>query len=185
VQDFAAGHIAPRCALTKGASTAAHPTVSADIFKFVMRRVASPVAIVAAQRGEARGGLTATAICSVTADPPTLLVCINRKSSAGALIAECGAFSVNFLSDEQTTLARLFSTPKLRSEERFVAGSWKKSVTGAPILKDAICSFDCRVTEAVVSGTHEMFFGRVVAAETGSGDPLLYRDGYFRRIGSE
>jgi flavin reductase len=161
------------------------PTVTPDLFKFVMRHVTSPVAIVAVQNGDKRGGLTATAICSVTADPPTLLVCINRKSTTGVLIANCGAFSVNFLGEDQTSLARLFSSPKLGSEERFAAGIWKRSVTGAPILKGAICSFDCRVSEAVVSGTHQIFFGRVVAAETAGGDPLLYRDGYFRRIANE
>jgi flavin reductase len=171
--------------MSDGASLAVHPTVSPDLFKFAMRHVTSPVAIVAAQKGDKRGGLTATAICSVTADPPTVLICINRTSSAGALIAECGAFSVNYLADEQTVLARLFSTPRLSNEARFAAGHWKRSVTGAPILKGAICSFDCRVTEAVDSGTHQIFFGQVVAAEVGAGSPLLYRDGYFRRIANE
>lgn len=159
--------------------------VSSELYKFVMRQVASSVAVVAAQNGDRRAGLTATAICSATADPPTILVCINSASSAGALIAECGAFSVNFLTDDQTALARIFSTPKLGSEARFSGGEWKRLVTGAPILRDAVCAFDCRVSESVATGTHQIFFGSVVAAEAQSGSPLLYRDGFFRRVAAD
>jgi flavin reductase len=161
------------------------PTVSPELFKFVMRQVTSPVAVVAAQNDKRRGGLTATAICSATADPPTIVVCINRSSSAGALIKDCGVFSVNFLADDQASLARAFSTPRTSSDARFAAGSWKRLVTGAPILQGALCTFDCRVTDRVLSGTHQVFFGAVVAAEVQSGNPLLYRDGFFRRVAIE
>ena len=161
------------------------PTVSPDLFKFVMRQVTSPVAVVAAQDGDRRGGLTATAICSATADPPTIIVCINRSSSAGALIKACGAFSVNFLADDQAPLARVFSTARTSSETRFAAARWKRLITGAPILQGALCTFDCRVTDRVMSGTHQVFFGAVVAAEAQSGNPLLYRDGFFRRVAVE
>lgn len=159
--------------------------VSTDLFKAVMRQVTSPVAVIAAQIGERRAGLTATAVCSATADPPTLLVCINQTASAGLLIAEARAFSVNFLSDEQTELARLFSTPGLNSDARFAGGSWSGTPTGAPMLHGAIGAFDCRVIETVPCGSHQIFLGRVVAAVARDGDPLLYRDGFFRRIAEE
>lgn len=169
----------------KANSTGSKAAVSSDLFKFVMRQVASPVAVIAAQIGERRGGLTATAVCSATADPPTLLVCINKTASAGHLIAEAGAFSVNFLTDDQTALARLFSTPGLDSDARFAGGTWARAVTGAPLLRGAVGAFDCRVVETVPCGSHQIFLGRVVAAAAQDGDPLLYRDGFFRRIAAE
>jgi flavin reductase len=159
--------------------------ISPDLFRFVMRQVASPVSVIAAQVGECRAGLTATAVCSATAEPPTLLVCINRAASAGKLITEAGAFSVNFLTAEQTALARLFSTPGLGSDARFAGGTWTRAVTGAPMLRGAVGAFDCRVIEAMPCGTHQIFLGRVVAAEARDGDPLLYRDGFFRKIAGE
>lgn len=173
--------VADQAASATGNKTA----ISTDLFRFVMRQVASPVSVIAAQVGERRGGLTATAVCSATADPPTILVCINRTASAGILIAEAAAFSVNFLSDEQTALARLFSTPGLESDVRFAGGTWTRAVTGAPLLRGAVGAFDCRVVETVPCGSHQIFLGRVVAAEARDGDPLLYRDGFFRKIAGE
>ena len=156
--------------------------VSPEKYRFVMRQVASPVAIVAARKGKNRCGLTATAICSAAADPPTLLVCINRNASAEALIVDSGAFSVNFLAENQAGIARLFSMQKIDNEDRFAEGIWKSAVTGAPLLVGAVCTFDCKVVTTIPCGTHQIFIGRVLAADSVESSPLLYRDGYFRRI---
>jgi flavin reductase len=156
--------------------------VSPDAFRSVMRHVTAPVAVIAAQIGARRAGLTATSVCSATADPPTLLICVNHSAAACDLILEAGAFSVNFLTDMQTEIARLFSTPRLSSDDRFAGGIWSPAVTGAPVLQGAVGAFDCRVVEASSCGTHQIILGRVVAAQALEGDPLLYRDGFFRRI---
>src|SRR6266550_3538397 len=93
-------------------------------FKTVMRQVVSSVAIVTARAGKVRNGLTATAVCSVSAEPPTMLICVNRRASAESIIAESGAFAINFLTQDQHQIARLFSTSKLGAEERFAEGQW-------------------------------------------------------------
>ena len=151
-------------------------------FKTAMRQVVSSIAIITARSGKLRNGLTATAVCSVTADPPTMLVCINRNASAEGIIAETGSFAINFLAEDQHKIARLFSTSKLSPEERFAEGKWVSMATGSPVLDGAVASFDCRVESRVVSGTHHIYFGRVVAATSLDHEALLYRDGLFRRL---
>jgi flavin reductase len=156
--------------------------VTAVEFKSAMRQVVSPVAVIAAQKGNTRAGLTATAVCSATADPPTILVCINRSSRAESMITGSGAFSVNFLHEGQSGIARLFSMPKLDSDARFAEGVWTRGVTGSPLLQGAISAFDCQVIETVPCGTHSIFLGRVVAVGSAEASPLLYRDGFFQRL---
>jgi flavin reductase len=159
--------------------------VSSDLFKAVMRQVASPVAIVTAEHSGHRAGLTATAVCSVSADPPTVLICVNRHAKAEALITASGAFAINYLGADQAALARVFSTSGLTSGERFRSGEWSRGATGSPILGTAIGVLDCTVVKMLPSDTHHVFIGRVRAAEALDGPPLLYRDGYFRRLASE
>jgi flavin reductase len=159
-----------------------HPVVPEQEFKLGMRQIASSVAIVTSRAGSMRNGLTATAVCSVSAEPPTMLACVNRNASAAALIASSGSFAINFLAEEQHNIARLFSKSKLHPDERFAEGRWKSIVTGAPILEGAAANFDCQVEECVVAGSHHIYFGRVVAVASIDTDTLLYRNGLFRRL---
>ncbi|RST87660.1 flavin reductase [Aquibium carbonis] len=151
-------------------------------FKTAMRQVACSVAVITARSGKLVNGLTATAVCSVSASPPVLLVCVNKGASAEAIIAESGSFAVNFLTEEQHRVARLFSTSKLSPDERFAEGRWQAQVTGAPVLDGALASFDCLVEDCVPSGTHNIYFGRVVATASLDQEGLIYRDGSFRRL---
>ncbi|CAG1014568.1 MAG: flavin reductase family protein [Rhizobiaceae bacterium] len=156
--------------------------VSEVEFKTAMRQVASSVAIVTARSGDLRNGLTATAVCSVAATPPTMLVCINRSASAETLIQESDAFAINFLTESQHRIARLFSTSKLSPEERFADGVWGELVTGSPVLEGTVASFDCRVESRFGSGTHFVYLGRVVGVTSLDQEVLLYRDRAFRRL---
>lgn len=151
-------------------------------FKTAMRQVACSVAVITARSGKHVNGLTATAVCSVSASPPVLLVCVNKGASAEAIIAESGSFAVNFLTEEQHRIARLFSTSKLSSDERFAEGRWQSRTTGAPVLEGALASFDCLVEDCVPSGTHNVYFGRVVTTASLDQEGLIYRDGSFRRL---
>jgi flavin reductase (DIM6/NTAB) family NADH-FMN oxidoreductase RutF len=159
-------------------------SVSADDFKSAMRQVASPVAIITTAHGKQRAGLTATAVCSATADPPTILVCVNQSARTEAVIAASGRLVVNFLSEDQHEIARIFSSSKLDAEKRFAAGEWVEVATGAPVLKGSVASFDCSVDSVVFCGTHSIYLSRVEAVASSEGAPLLYRDGYFRRLGT-
>jgi flavin reductase len=153
-------------------------------FKLGMRQVVSSVAIVTSRSREVRNGLTATAVCSVSAEPPTVLACVNRNASAERIIAESGTFAINFLAEDQHNIARLFSKAKLDAEQRFGEGHWRSMVTGAPILEGAVASFDCEVEERIPSGSHHVYIGRVVAVASNGQNALLYRDGLFRKLAS-
>lgn len=159
-------------------------SVDPSAFKLSMRQIASPVGIITTREGDLRNGLTATSICSVSMEPPTMLVCVNRNASAEKTIAASGTFAINMLADAQHPVARLFSTPKLCPEDRFAGGQWTELVTGAPILEGAVATFDCVVQECITSGSHNLYIGRVIATRSLDQDILLYRDGAFRRLES-
>lgn len=166
----------------EGADTNAPANVDAAEFKMAMRQLASPVGVITARNGNIRNGLTATAICSVSTEPPTMLVCVNRNASAEAIIAARGAFAINMLTDEQHNIARLFSTSKLSPDERFAGATWSEMVTGSPVLEGAVAAFDCIVEDCIPSGSHNLYIGRVVGVTSVDHDVLLYRDGLFRRL---
>jgi len=141
-----------------------------------MGLVASSVTIVATAWNDERRGLTATAMCSLSIDPPLLLVCINRQVAAHDMINASGAFSVNVLSDRQRDVAARFSGEEgIRGADRFSGGQWGRMHTGAPVLADAMVSFDCALYQAHEVATHTIFIGRVVGVCIGQHQtPLLH-----------
>ncbi|MBB3771187.1 flavin reductase (DIM6/NTAB) family NADH-FMN oxidoreductase RutF [Angulomicrobium tetraedrale] len=150
-------------------------------FRAAMRELAAGVTIITAGRDGGRRGLTATAVCSVSADPPTLLVCINRSAEGHAAIRESGAFCVNVIAAEHQCLAERFAgRDGARGAERFEHGEWRSLATGAPVLADAVAAFDCQVIQAIDAGTHTVFLGAVTATTVSpQRAALLYRAGAF------
>lgn len=149
-----------------------------------MREVASPVAIVAAGEPDKRSGLTATAICSVSDDPPTVLVCLNKNANAHSRIIDTGFFSINFLSSDQEAIAVCFSgANKIYGEDRFAIGSWDKGLTGVPILRDAVCNFECQLVSHQAVATHTVFIGELINSQKflNSG-ALLYQHGAYKQL---
>jgi len=152
-------------------------------FRAVMRQQAGAVALICTGTTGARFGLTATAVCSLTDDPPTILVCVNRTASAHDTIESSGQFSVNLLGDCHTELAAIFSgQSELNGEDRFTVDGdyWEKHASGTPRLSGAIASMDCTVTEQQQFSSHTLFIGVV---NEGNSDedvaPLLYFRGKF------
>ncbi len=152
----------------------------ADLFKSGMRRLAAGVSVVTTREGEERHGLVATSVCSVSVEPPTLLVCINRVSASHAAIRRAGFFCINLLRESDDEIARRFTTPAER-ERRFLDREWTMLATGAPALVGALASFDNEVVEAVEVQSHTVFIGRVKAVELWQPDiaSLVYLDGGF------
>lgn len=150
-------------------------------FKLGMRRLASGVCLITTTDtdGSARG-MTATAVCSVSAQPPTLLCCVNRRNTTYDAICRSSAFAVNVLSVADRALADRFARP-LSPEEKFAAGEWRHNDRGVPLLSGALVSFGCRLDKTVVVGSHEIFFGEIETIALGSADavPLLYSHGSY------
>lgn len=160
--------------------------VDADAFRTAMRELAAGVTVVTATGPGGPRGLTATAVCSVSAEPPTLLVCVNRATEGHAAILASGAFCVNVTAHEHRPLAEHFAgRGGLRGAERFAHGAWRSLVTGAPVLDDAIAAFDCRVVQALDWGTHTVFLGAVAATHASAPErpALVYRGGAFLAAG--
>ena len=154
-----------------------------DHFKLGMRRLAAGVSLITTTNGGQRHGLVATAVNSVTADPPTLLVCINKNASAHAHVEEAGILCVNILADAHEDVASRFSSPVDR-EKRFDLGEWQQIVTGAPALVNSLVSFDCEVRQVVPYQSHPIFLAEIVGVElwAESISPLLYLDGAYRLL---
>ena len=144
-----------------------------------MRRLAAAVTIVTTRAGDVPAGLTATSVCSLTAEPPRLLACINREVDAHKLIARSRIFAVNLLTPAHRDLADLFGgRTETTGPARFAAGRWTTGRTGTPLLADAAAAFECRLVEAIDAGTHSIFIGEVEAITLLGDDapPLAYHD---------
>lgn len=153
--------------------------VDAPSFKQGMRLLSAGVTIVTTAIGTNRIGLTATAVCSLAAEPATLLACVNREAGAHDPTLQSRVFCVNVLGVEHVELARIFAD-RTRVPERFEHGQWGALKTGAPVLMDALASFDCLVGQTLRAETHTVLIGQVQAVRTSpSQRPLLYANGRF------
>lgn len=153
--------------------------IGADEFKAAMRTVPGAVAVITSQDNDSRNGMTATAVCSVSADPPQILICVNASASVRAVIERAKHFAVNFLSSGQQQVADLFSRSKLDPAFRFQVGEWRNMVTGSPTLIGTVSSLDCRVVSEVQHGSHVVIVGSVVATRSSDATPLLYHAGSY------
>lgn len=146
-------------------------------FKQAMRRLATTVAIVTTGRGDTYAGMAATAVMSVTADPPTLVVAVNRNASMSPILDEHGWFCVNLLAERHQALVGVFGGAK-SGKDRFDDGEWRFSTVNPPILADAAASLVCETTGRLDVGTHTLFVGDVRAiANHPLIDPLIWVDG--------
>jgi flavin reductase (DIM6/NTAB) family NADH-FMN oxidoreductase RutF len=145
-------------------------------FRTAMRRFAATVTIITASDHERHHGMTATAVTSVSMDPPSLLICINQKSALHDIMYRARRFCVNVLHRDQAELSAAFSGG-LPSEKRFQLGRWLRCDDGLPYLADAQANLFCRKAAALPYGTHTVFVGQV--EDVGLRDviaPLVYQD---------
>ncbi|MFG1270310.1 flavin reductase family protein [Xanthobacter versatilis] len=161
------------------------PTVSADDHRSGMRHLASGVSIITSRDGETVVGLTATAVCSVTVDPPRMVVLVNKKVAAADTILASGALCINVLAASQAHLAKVFAgmVEGVFGPARFEHGNWHSRVSGAPVLEGALATFDCRVVKVFDESTHHALLCEVLhASEPPGGEPLIYVNGAFCRV---
>ncbi|MFD1984290.1 flavin reductase family protein [Mesorhizobium newzealandense] len=165
------------------ARTSTFPSVpAAEYVTSVAQHVSSVCVITTGLDGE-RFGMTATAVSSVSAEPPRLLVCVNKSGITHEKILEAGSFCVNVLAEEQDKLALVFAGVGGNRQDRFSVGEWITLKTGAPALIGAAAVFDCLVGGTSDQSTHTVFFGDVVAtADRRGADTLLYGGRRFRQL---
>ncbi|SEP74999.1 flavin reductase [Devosia sp. YR412] len=159
------------------------PVVGHTEFRSAMAAMASTVSVVTARRGDERIGRTVTAVLSLAANPPTILISIDILSRLADLIAKTGGFSIAMLAEEQADLADAFAG-KVEAGERFSLGDWTDWPSGHPMLLGSVTALDCDVIGAMETGTHVLFAGAIVEAETTtSRKPLLWQRHAYHGLG--
>ena len=151
--------------------------VTPQSFRDGMARIGAAIHIVTTDGPAGRAGFTATAVCSVSDAPPSLLICLNRKASVYAAVRANGVLGVNVLAPEHRQLSALFGG-KTPVDERFSAARWRVGETGAPLLDGAVVNFDCRIAQASDVGGHTVLICEIVGIAGLERDEALV---YFNR----
>ncbi|GLR09361.1 4-hydroxyphenylacetate 3-monooxygenase, reductase component [Mixta theicola] len=145
-------------------------------FRDAMASLPAAVNIVTTQGSAGRCGITATAVCSVTDTPPTLLVCVNRKSAMNPVFEQNGKMCVNVLNHEQEEMARHFAgMTALTMDQRFILEGWRDGVLKQPVLQRALASLEGDIQQIQTIGTHQLYLleiRHITLAEEGNG--LIY-----------
>lgn len=149
-------------------------------FRDAMSRLASGVSVVTSIDAEGNPcGLTATAVCSVSLEPPMVLACLATSSATHDAVESAERFAINFLARDQADHARRFSTS---AGDKFDGVDWQEGVTGCPVIPGALAACECELDRSVAAGDHTVFLGRVVTVRSGDGpssDPLVYFRGAY------
>lgn len=151
-------------------------------FRNAMSHLAAAVNIVTTNGVAGQAGFTASAVCSVTDTPPTLLVCLNRNASVYSVFKENQVLCVNTLAQNHQQLSNTFGG-KTPMAERFAQGNWHQLCTGSPVLRDAAVAFDCQICQIVSVGTHDILFCEVLETQMNSGaQGLIYFDRAYHHL---
>jgi flavin reductase (DIM6/NTAB) family NADH-FMN oxidoreductase RutF len=153
--------------------------LNAERFKLVMRNIASSVAVIAVEHEGRKHGMTATAVCSVSASPPTSLIVVNRSARTHPIISEAKRFTVNILAVHHAELASRFSE---KHPDPFDGVSNRSGICGGPVLEDAAAYIECETQEEMQAGTHTIFIGAVTGGEASKSTPLLYHEGEYKSL---
>jgi flavin reductase (DIM6/NTAB) family NADH-FMN oxidoreductase RutF len=152
--------------------------LSSEEFRDVIGHFASGVTVITALHEGDRKGTTASAVSSLSLDPPMVLTCLHRDSSTGQAILASRAFGINILGEDQTSEAMSFAG----KGDKFAGVAVAAGEAGVPLLADALATLECRVTDIATGGTHHVFFGEVARASARDGAPLAYYRGKFGRL---
>lgn len=153
---------------------------TADEFRTALSRFASGVTVVTGR--DTAGvpfGITVSAFCSVSLEPPQVLICIQKKSHCNKAISESGVFVVNILSEDQELVSNVFAS---HSDDKFASTETFDGIDGAPGIVGAIASIECRKVSEADGGDHTIFIGEVERASVSDDGPLVYWRGSYRRL---
>lgn len=153
--------------------------VDQALFRNVVGHFMTGVTVITTADDERRYGVTASAVSSLSLDPPMLLVCLNRRLPTCETVGRVGAFAVNILDEGQGDLATQFAT---RQADKFQGARVIEGELGLPLLADALAHLECRVVEQVDAATHTVFIAEANTASARAGNPLAYFRGSFGRF---
>lgn len=160
------------------------PEVGETACRDYYARLASGVTVVTAHSPVGPVGSTASAVTSLSADPPLLLVCLGTGSRTLAVIEAQGRFAVNLLRESQRARAELFADPRAGSAERFAEVDHRR-VLSVPVLEDTLGWSVCLTEDIRRYGDHCLVVGRIAALRTAAGRPLLWHDRSFHTLADQ
>jgi flavin reductase (DIM6/NTAB) family NADH-FMN oxidoreductase RutF len=151
------------------------PSVDRDLFIDAMSGAVTGVSVVTTDGTGGCVGITVSAVSSVSADPPLVLVCVNRRSPAANAIRDNGVFAVSLLSTSQVLVSDTFAGRASNGPAfDFDCAEWHVGPTGCRLLSGAVSSFDCVVQIAQDAGSHTVFIGRVIHVTAAAQEPLAH-----------
>lgn len=164
-------------------SAAVRSAWAREQFLAAMGLATSAVTVVTTDGPAGQYGQTVSAVCSVSADPPHLLVCVNRSSPLASAITANECFAVNLLAANQVRVSDTFAGRTLPGAVPydFSCANWRTQVTGSPVLRGAIATIDCRLSQAVEIATHLVLIGAVAASCSWPSESLTYRSRSYGR----
>jgi flavin reductase (DIM6/NTAB) family NADH-FMN oxidoreductase RutF len=154
-------------------------SLSSDEFRDVISHFASGVTVITALHEGQPYGTTASAVTSLSLEPPMLLVCMNKQSETGRAVASSKHFGVNILGADQIDLAQRFAQ---KGGDKFAGVPVTPGKWGEPLFEEALATLECRVTEETTGGTHYVFLAEVESGTAQGGAPLAYFKGEFGRL---
>lgn len=160
-------------------STTVDP-LPASAFRHAIGHFTSGVTVLTTRSDGQDFGATASAVTSLSMEPPMLLVCVNLKSATQRAIEASGSFGVNILSADQGPLAARFATS---IADKFEGVAYRRGELGMALLDGALAQLECTVSDTIIGGTHRVFLAEVRTASVRDGDPLAYYRGQFGRFG--
>lgn len=155
--------------------------VTDEVFRDMIGRFASGVTVITTTADDGDHGTTASAVSSLSMDPPMLLICLNKTSDTKTAILKSGVFGVNILAEHQDQIAYKFAR---KGQDKFEGVEVLRGRTGIPLIENALAHLECEVNETVTGGTHTVFLARVKEASGTEGTPLTYFRGRFGRLES-
>lgn len=154
--------------------------ITRDEFRAALGRFASGVTIVTTRDAEGRlHGITVSAFCSVSLEPPLILVCIEKTTGSHYAFLESSSFVVNLLSSEQQYLSDRFAS---RLPDKFETVKYQTGIDDLPVLSGALANLECRLQNSHDAGDHTIFIGQIERATVRDGEPLVYFHGNYRKI---
>lgn len=155
-----------------------------DSFRAAMGRFAAGVTVITMASGDDVNAMTATAVSSVSLEPPLLLVCVDRDNHSNKVISDGGAFTVNILAEDQQELSDTFARPGAGKAEALATIGSSRGPSGSPVIDGCLAYLDCELFASHRAGDHTIFIGKVLKADVSDTDkkPLLYWNGSYAKI---
>lgn len=148
-------------------------------FRSIMRSMVAGVTVITTSHEGHLHGMTATAFSSVSAEPPTVLIVLNRSTRTHPLVSASRHFVVNLLAEHQIELGQRFAG---KLDDQFDGIAYTLNEHGVPVLDGAVASLECETIDEMNVGTHTIFIGRVLKGDRSQVSPLVYHDGRYKMV---